>query len=111
MTAHRLAAAALIVVAALTVFTIRASDSMADFEVYWRGATRAAAAEPLYRVDDEHYRFKYFPSFAVLMIPVGLLPLPAAKAAWFTASALLAADGRILARARHLWVRPRASAG
>jgi hypothetical protein len=26
-----------------------------------------------------------------------------------TASALLAADGRILARARHLWVRPRAS--
>lgn len=91
MTAHRLAAAALIVVAALTVFTIRASDSMADFEVYWRGATRAAAAEPLYRVDDEHYRFKYFPSFAVLMIPVGLLPLPAAKAAWFTASALLLA--------------------
>ncbi len=28
-----------------------------------------------------------------------------------TASALLAADGRILARARHLWVRPRAVAG
>lgn len=91
MTAYRVAAAALIVVAALTVFTLRASDSMADFEVYWRGATRAAAAEPLYRVDDEHYRFKYFPSFAVLTIPVGLLPLPAAKAVWFTASALLLA--------------------
>ena len=28
-----------------------------------------------------------------------------------TASALLAADGRMLARARHLWVRPRAVAG
>ena len=28
-----------------------------------------------------------------------------------TASALLAADGRMLARARHLWVRPRAAAG
>jgi hypothetical protein len=28
-----------------------------------------------------------------------------------TASALLAADGRLLARARHLWVRPRAAAG
>jgi hypothetical protein len=26
-----------------------------------------------------------------------------------TASALLSADGRILARARHLWVQPRAS--
>ena len=91
MTAYRVAAGALIVVAAVTVFTIRASDSMADFEVYWRGATRAAAAEPLYRVDDEHYRFKYFPAFAVLTIPLGLLPLPAAKAVWFTASALLLA--------------------
>jgi hypothetical protein len=29
----------------------------------------------------------------------------------FTASALLDADGRLLARARHLWVRPRAAAG
>ena len=91
VTAYRVAAGALIVVAAVTVFTIRASDSMADFEVYWRGATRAAAAEPLYRIDDEHYRFKYFPAFAVLTIPLGLLPLPAAKAVWFTASALLLA--------------------
>ena len=91
VTLYRLAAGAVIVVAAVTVFTLRASDSMADFEVYWRGAARAAAAEPLYRVDDEHYRFKYFPAFAVLMIPVGLLPLPAAKAVWFTASALLLA--------------------
>ena len=91
MTAYRVAAGAVIIVAAVTVFTLRASDSMAAFEVYWRGATRAAAAEPLYRVDDEHYRFKYFPAFAVLTIPVGLLPLPAAKAVWFTASALLLA--------------------
>jgi hypothetical protein len=28
-----------------------------------------------------------------------------------TASALLAADGRLLARARHLWIKPRAAAG
>jgi hypothetical protein len=57
---NRVAAGVLIAVAALSIFVLRASDSMADFEVYWRGATRAAAAEPLYRVDDEHYRFKYF---------------------------------------------------
>jgi uncharacterized membrane protein len=88
---YRVAAATLIAVAALTIFALRASDSMADFEVYWRGAARAAAAEPLYRADDEHYRFKYFPAFAVLTIPMGLLPLPAAKAVWFTASALLLA--------------------
>ncbi len=91
VTAYRVAAGALIVAAAVTIFTLRASDSMADFEVYWRGATRAAAAEPLYRADDEHYRFKYFPAFAVLTIPVGLLPLPAAKFLWFTGSALLLA--------------------
>ena len=87
----RVAAGVLIAVAALTIFALRASNSMADFEVYWRGATRAAAGEPLYRADDEHYRFKYFPAFAVLTIPVGFLPLPAAKAVWFTASALLLA--------------------
>jgi hypothetical protein len=89
VTRNRVIAVVLIVVAALAIFVVRVSDSMADFEVYWRGATRAAAAEPLYRADDEHYRFKYFPSFAVLTIPVGLLPLPAAKAVWFTGSVLL----------------------
>ena len=89
MTRNRVIAVVLIVAAALAIFAVRASDSMADFEVYWRGAARAAAAEPLYRADDEHYRFKYFPSFAVLTIPVGLLPLPAAKAVWFTVSVLL----------------------
>jgi hypothetical protein len=91
VTRYRVAAGILIAVAALTFFAFRASDSMADFEVYWRGATRAAAAEPLYRVGDEHYRFKYFPAFAVMTIPIGLLPLVAAKAVWFTMSALLLA--------------------
>jgi len=89
VTRFRVAVGALIVLAALAVFAFRVSSKMADFEVYWRGATRAAAAEPLYRAEDEHYRFKYFPAFAVLTIPVGLLPLPAAKAVWFTASVLL----------------------
>ncbi len=89
MTPLRVAIGALIVLAAIAVYTLRVSSKMADFEVYWRGATRAAAAEPLYRAEDEHYRFKYFPAFAVLTIPVGLLPLEAAKAVWFAASVLL----------------------
>jgi hypothetical protein len=89
VTRNRVIAVVLIVAAALAIFVVRVSDSMADFEVYWRGATRAAAAEPLYRADDEHYRFKYFPSFAVLAIPIGLLPLPTAKAFWFTGSVVL----------------------
>jgi hypothetical protein len=38
-------------------------------------------------------------------------PLEAEGRKQHTASALLAADGRVLARARHLWVQPRAAAG
>jgi hypothetical protein len=62
---------------------------MADFEVYWRGASRAAAAEPLYRADDEHYQFKYLPAFAILTIPLSALPLATAKVTWFLVSASL----------------------
>jgi hypothetical protein len=36
-------------------------------------------------------------------------PLESEGRKQYTASALLAADARILARARHLWVQPRAS--
>ena len=77
------------VLAVLAAFALNVSGRMADFEVYWRGASRAAAAEPLYRADDEHYRFKYLPAFAVLTIPLSFVPLPAAKVAWFAASAAL----------------------
>jgi hypothetical protein len=59
---------------------------MPDFEVYWRAGSRAAAAEPLYRTADGEYQFKYFPAFAVMAIPLGAIPLPAAKAVWFAAS-------------------------
>ena len=62
---------------------------MADFEVYWRGAARAAAAQPLYRVEDGHFQFKYLPAFAVLTIPLGLMSLQVAKAVWFTTSVAL----------------------
>ncbi|CAN5721916.1 hypothetical protein BH24ACI4_BH24ACI4_01820 [soil metagenome] len=72
-----------------SVFAFRASSRMPDFEVYWRSGARAAAAEPLYRTEDEHYQLKYLPAFAVLAIPAAALPLPAAKALWFTASAVL----------------------
>ncbi len=64
---------------------------MADFEVYWTAASRARGAEPLYRAEDGHYQFKYLPAFAVLAIPVGLVPLETAKIAWFAASVALVA--------------------
>lgn len=75
----------------LAAFALHVTDKMVDFEVYWRGASRAAAAEPLYRAEDEHYRFKYLPAFAVLTMPIGFVPLPTAKIVWFAASSALLA--------------------
>ena len=70
-------------------FIFKVSRRMPDLEVYWRAGRRAAAAEPLYRVDDLHFQFKYFPAFAVLAIPLGALPLPVAKGFWFFTSIAL----------------------
>lgn len=64
---------------------------MPDFAVYWTAANRASHAEPLYRVDDGHYQFKYLPAFAILTIPLGTFSLETAKAAWFVTSVALLA--------------------
>lgn len=89
MTPRRAGAWGLLILAAVLVFVFRMSGEMRDFEVYWVGSVDAAAGEPLYRDDAGHYRYKYFPSFAVLAIPLGLMPLPGAKAVWFAASVVL----------------------
>lgn len=62
---------------------------MPDFEVYWTAASRARAAEPLYRSEDGHYQFKYLPAFAVLTTPLAAMPLQTAKAMWFVVSVVL----------------------
>ena len=79
----------LAIVSLVALFTTRVSRKMPDFQVYWTAGARALAAEPLYRADDGHYQFKYLPAFAILAVPAALVPLPAAKAAWFAISALL----------------------
>jgi len=82
----------LVVLAAVSLvalFTTRVSHKMPDFQVYWTAGSRALAAAPLYREDDGHYQFKYLPAFAILAAPAALVPLPAAKAAWFAISAVL----------------------
>jgi hypothetical protein len=85
----RVLAACAILAAVVSAFFLRVSRDMRDFEVPWTAGARAAAAEPLYRAEDEHYQFKYLPAFAVLAIPLGLLPLPAAKGVWFVGSVVL----------------------
>lgn len=84
--------ALLVVLAAVSLvalFTTRVARKMPDFQVYWTAGSRALAAEPLYRADDGHFQFKYLPAFALLAVPAALVPLAAAKAAWFAISAFL----------------------
>ena len=73
----------------LAVARPRVVSRMADFEVYWIAAGRARAVQPLYRIDDGHYQFKYLPAFAVMAIPAGLVSLPVAKNLWFHLSVIL----------------------
>jgi hypothetical protein len=56
---------------------------MADFEVNYRAGERMISGEPLYRTEDGHFMFKYMPFSALLYVPLTLLPLDAAKAAWY----------------------------
>jgi hypothetical protein len=86
MSRLRLLVVCAILAAAFGAFTLRISRDMRDFEVPYTTAVRAAAAAPLYRAEDEHYQFKYLPAFAVLAIPLGLMPLQVAKGVWFVGS-------------------------
>jgi hypothetical protein len=85
----RLLLAVLAAVSLVALFTTRVSRKMPDFEVYWTAGSRAIAAEPLYRAEDGHFQFKYLPAFALMAAPLALLPVNAAKAFWFAASAVL----------------------
>jgi hypothetical protein len=67
----------------LLAFLPRVRRDMTDFEVDWRTGARWAAAEPLYRVEDGHYQYKYLPIFGAVMAPLSKLPLGTAKTAWF----------------------------
>ncbi len=82
---NRLPLALLVAAIALCagLFILRGRRGMVDFEVNYEAGTRIRAGETLYRGEDGHYQFKYPPFSALLYVPVSLLPLDAAKAAWF----------------------------
>ncbi len=75
-----------LIVLALTIFNLRVSREMVDFEVYRTAGRRAIAAQPLYQVSDGHYTFKYLPTFAVGMAPMAVLGHDAARVTWFALS-------------------------
>ena len=77
--------------AVTAIYVFKIADRMPDYEVYRRAAERAMVAEPLYRVDDGHWQFKYLPAFAVVMLPLGLAPDSVARACWFAGSILILA--------------------
>jgi hypothetical protein len=70
------------------IYVIRIRSDMVDFEVNYRAGGRLLAGEDLYRVEDGHFMFKYFPFAAMLYAPLSLLPLPVAKAVWFAVTAV-----------------------
>jgi hypothetical protein len=101
----RVLVAGFVLALSVSAFILKASRQMPDLEVYWRAGGRAAAAAPLYREEDKHFQFKYFPAFAVLAIPLGVLSLPVAKGFWFFTSVgllvvLLALAPRLLIERR-----------
>ena len=73
----------------ITIYVIRVHEEMVDFEVYRTAADRALDAEPLYRPDDGHYQYKYFPAFALVMAPFAVVPDNVARALWFTSTCAL----------------------
>ncbi len=76
-------AVVLLFAVAAVLFARRSHREMLDFEVYRVAGARAAAAEPLYRVEDGHWQFKYLPAFALAVAPLAQLPPVAGRAAWF----------------------------
>jgi len=62
--------------AGIVLFIWRGNRSMADFTVNYKAGDRILHGETLYRVQDEHYQFKYSPYCALIYLPLALLPLP-----------------------------------
>ena len=79
-------------VIAATVYAIaRSRRDFVDFEVFRAAGVRALAGEPLYRVEDGHYQFKYWPAFALAAIPFGFVHVEAGKVIWYAMSVALVA--------------------
>jgi len=71
---------------AVVVYTVRVRHEMIDFHTWRQSAVRALHAEPLYRTEDAHYQFKYFPFYALMMAPFGAMDESTGKPLWFAIS-------------------------
>jgi hypothetical protein len=73
----------LVLVAAAGYAVARSKRDFWDFEVLRLAGTRALQGEPLYRPDDGHYQYKYFPAFAFVVSPFSFIPAEAGKVIWY----------------------------
>lgn len=83
--------AAALVIGCVIFAAVRHRRDFWDFEVYRAAGARVQAAEPLYRAEDGHYQFKYWPAFALAMVPFAWLPPVPAALIWFLGSIALLA--------------------
>jgi hypothetical protein len=74
----------LLVVVSLYAVLRSQRAELVDFVVPRTAAVRFLAHEPLYRPDDGHYQYKYFPAFAQFMVPFTWVSKEVAEFAWFT---------------------------
>jgi hypothetical protein len=109
-----LAVLAVVLAAAIVYGVARSRRDFVDFEVFRTAGVRALAAEPLYRAEDAHYQFKYWPAFAFAAIPFGFVHPEAGKVMWYALSVAFIAvlvrqsiralpDRRATARALTWW--------
>ncbi len=78
-----LIALAVVLIAAAGYATARIKRDFWDYEVFHRAGARVIAAEPLYQASDGHYQYKYWPAFAMAMVPFAALPQEAGKVVWY----------------------------
>jgi hypothetical protein len=90
-TRRRLFWCAALAALAATIYVARIRHEMIDFLTWRQAVVRALDGEPLYRVSDGHYQFKYFPAFALVMAPFGILGPEAGKLLWFSVEVVLLA--------------------
>ena len=65
-------------------------SGLVDFPVPRLAAERFLAHEPLYVPEDGHYQYKYFPAFALLMVPFTWMPKQVGEVVWFTLTVAMA---------------------
>jgi hypothetical protein len=73
----------LVVAGAYGILRFKRSE-LVDFVVPRTAAVRFLAHEPLYRPEDGHYQYKYFPAFAIAMVPFTWVSKEVAQVTWFT---------------------------